>query len=117
MARALSALDAENQIIHLRDKFPANTTDIDWIRNLDRESGWVIVSADQLYRVPHQREALIAAGFVAFYLKKGWNQPLWVQASRLFAWWPVITAKATRARAGECFKVPFKGHELEAFSL
>lgn len=88
-----------------------------WIQELAREGSWIILSIDQIHRVPLQRDALIKGGFICFFLKKGWNQPLWVQASRLFGWWPVITAQATGARPGDAFRVPFKGHELESFRI
>jgi predicted nuclease of predicted toxin-antitoxin system len=46
LARALQALAPEHEIIHLIDKFAANTPDADWMRGLAGELGWVIISGD-----------------------------------------------------------------------
>jgi predicted nuclease of predicted toxin-antitoxin system len=46
LAKALDALFVEHQIVALRDKFPANVTDVDWITALDREGGWTVVTKD-----------------------------------------------------------------------
>jgi len=95
LARAISALDGSEStaIVHLRDRFPADTKDTQWIAELGTEGGWVIVSADQrIFRNKHEREAWRSSGMTAFFLAKGWgNQQFWEQAWRLVRWWPRIT--------------------------
>ena len=58
LAKALDALFVEHQIVALRDKFPANVTDVDWITALDREGGWTVVTKDiGIRQRPHERAA------------------------------------------------------------
>jgi hypothetical protein len=116
-AKALQALDDQNKIVHLRERYPTDIKDPVWIPELAREGNWIIVSIDQIHKVPIQREALLKGGFIFFLLKKGWNQPLWIQASRFFAGWPGITVQAARARPGDGFRIPSKGQEMEPFRI
>jgi len=46
LARALGALFVDHQIVALRDKFPENIADIDWILELDRDGGWGVLTKD-----------------------------------------------------------------------
>jgi predicted nuclease of predicted toxin-antitoxin system len=49
LAKALDALiePYNHQAIHLSEKFPRNTSDLEWIATLNREGGWVVLSHDQ----------------------------------------------------------------------
>ena len=50
LARSFQPLFDEHQFLSLRDKFPANTKDVDWIGNLDAEGGWADALALQPLR-------------------------------------------------------------------
>jgi hypothetical protein len=72
IARCLQALfEDEHQVIAKRDKFPENTTDVDWITALDEEGGWAVITADLHIRTrPHERAALDRSNIVFFFLAK-----------------------------------------------
>ena len=72
-ARALNEMvKPEHTFTHLQDKFPANTADADWIRQLGREGDWIVISGD--YRIgknAHERAAWHQSGLTVFFLSKG----------------------------------------------
>jgi len=76
LAKALDALIAPtHQAIHLRDKFPPHTPDIEWIAVLKRESDWAILSQDQFRESAAERKALAESGLVVYWLSgKQWNK-------------------------------------------
>jgi len=69
LATALQALFEEHQIVALRDRFPSNVSDIDWITELDREGGWAVLTKDLRIRTrPHERAALDRSRIVYFFV-------------------------------------------------
>lgn len=111
-ARALHCLlTPTHEAVHLKDKFPADAKDADWMPALARESDWIILSGDvNISRNPHEVRAWQAAGHTIFFLKRGWtNIPLWEQAAKLFHLFPEIMKKAEKAKRGAGFLVPLKG--------
>lgn len=116
LARGFNAFVAgEHEVVHLRDKFPASTPDVDWMRALAGDSGWVILSGDvAIGRNPHEVKAWKEAGHVVFFLKKGWtNIEFWQQVQKLAKAFPDIIAEARRAKPGDCFVVTTNG-KIEA---
>lgn len=95
-------------VVHLRDRFPAGTTDAAWMSALDPDDRWIVVSADLRIRRREKEAAVLQArGLTGFFLDKGWNAlGLWHHASQFVRWWPSIVDAAGRARAGEWFVVP-----------
>ena len=64
LARALHELSAPegHTVIHLIEKFPRDTADIEWISVLKEEGGWAVVSQDQFSKSDlekHQSERLM----------------------------------------------------------
>jgi hypothetical protein len=112
LAEALNALAGrENHSVeHLRKKFDAATPDADWIGELGREGGWIIISEDRrIARNRHEREALRKSDVITFVLAKSWkHQVYWEKASRLIGWWPDIVRQAEMVQAGAVFEVPFR---------
>ncbi len=112
VARALHCLvEPKHSVIHLKERFPPETPDVDWMNALAREADWIILSADTaISRNPHEVEAWKRAEHPIFFFKYNWVQQIfWEQASRLFHLFPEIEKRAKRARAGDSFLVPFKG--------
>ena len=73
LARALHELATQHDycVVALRDKFPANTPDIDWIRALAKEGDWTVISADHFTKKGGlEREAIRQAGLKVFVLKR-----------------------------------------------
>jgi len=112
VARALHCLaQPAHSVVHLKDRFAADTPDVDWMNALAKEKDWIILSGDTaISRNPHEVEAWKRAGHPIFFLKSGWvHQPFWEHASRLCHLFPEIIKRAGKARAGDAFLVPFKG--------
>jgi hypothetical protein len=111
LAQALHALSGPDghEVIHLRDKFPADTQDVVWIEALAGEGGWSVVTFDRaMSRRPVELEALRRSGLTVFMLARAWSsQTQWTQAAPLVRWWPRILDQASLVAGGAAFEVPF----------
>ena len=111
LARSLHALSERegDEVYHLKSRFDGATSDIDWIRTLAEEGGWIVLSGDfRIIRRPHEKRIWQSARLTGFFLAKGWiNATFWDQAWRLVRWWPQIAAQARRVEAGATFQIPF----------
>ena len=111
IAHALNALcQAEgHSVLHLTDKFRADTPDIDWVQELSREGRWSVVTQDRtMARHPIEQEVLRRSGLIVFMLARGWNsQRLWDKAAALVRWWPKIMEQALLVAGGAAFEVPW----------
>lgn len=98
-------------MIHLTEKFAANTSDELWMGGLVRELDWVIISGDvRINKNPHEVQAWRAAGHTTFFLKPGWtNYSFWIQAYKFVKCFPDIIAVAAKAKSGEMFFVAGNG--------
>jgi len=104
-----------DSVVHLRDMFPQDAKDVDWLRNLVPKGEWVIVSGDaDIIRVPAERQAWIESGHVAFFLAPGWTQldPL-VQLRKLAELMPTLIEHAERLRGPVGLRVPLRSTKLD----
>ncbi|WP_067518140.1 hypothetical protein [Endozoicomonas ascidiicola] len=102
----LSTIKQGVEVYALRDKFPADTLDTDWINALASEKGWVIVSQDRFKKGDEEKEALRRSGLTVFFLHKQWaKKKYWDKAQNLVRWWPAIIDQAERMRGGSAFRV------------
>jgi hypothetical protein len=112
LVRAIGELakDEPYTIVHLRDRFPGGTKDVEWIGILGKEGGWAFISEDRRIRQrPHELAVLKQSNLIGVFLTKGWNQAgLWDRAALLIGWWPHIVAAATAATPGQVFDVPYR---------
>jgi PIN like domain len=112
LAQALHCLvRPDHEVIHLRERFPQDAHDADWMRTLAQEKGWVIISADTaISRNPHEVEAWKQAGHPIFFVKHSLlQQGFWLLASRLCKLFPDIIRLAERARPGDSFQISATG--------
>jgi hypothetical protein len=73
LARSFQPLFDEHQFVSLRDKFPANTKDVEWIGALNAEGGWAALTAERRLKTrPHERLALDRSKIVFFFLTGSW---------------------------------------------
>lgn len=113
LARALDELskaewDGSHTVTCLRDKFPANTPDAEWIVALSGEGGWAVITHDR-FNKGQEREVLRRAGLIVFMLNKSWSsQRFWNKANQLVRWWPRIVEQAEGVRGGAAFSVSWK---------
>lgn len=109
LAAAIGAL-SEYEVKHLRDKFPPNTPDIEWLRVLSEEGDWIIISGDtRIFRTSHELAAWRSAGLTGFFWSSQWfKKKIWEHAWRLVRWWPKIEEQAKLVEAGAAFELPLK---------
>ena len=98
-----------NRVIHLKSKFPQNTSDHVWIKTLAEEGGWAIVSQDMFRKNDLEREAIRQCGLPVFALSKQWSSyPYWEKAHNLIRWWPAIEDYVLRVKGGAAVRVPWR---------
>ena len=71
VARALHCLvEPRHSVAHLKDRFAADITDVEWMSALVDKPEWIILSADiAISRNPHEVEAWKRAGHPIFFFK------------------------------------------------
>lgn len=111
LAHALHALSLPNghSVIHLTDRFRADTADVIWVEALSKEGSWSVLTQDRaMARHPVEQEALRRSGLTVFMLARGWSsQKHWDKAAALVRWWPKIIEQAGLVIGGAAFEVPW----------
>ena len=99
LAHSIQPLFPEHEIVALRDKFAADTADVEWIKTLDREGGWAALTAERRLKTrPHERLALNRSSIVFFFLTGQWlKYSVHEQAWRLIRLIPTIAKQADLA--------------------
>lgn len=111
IARALNELSKSDghSVIALKDKFAANSPDLQWISELSREGGWAVVSQDKFTKGDAEKQAFRECGLPVFCLAKQWGQMgYWQKAENLVRWWPAIMQQASLVQGGAAFRVPWR---------
>lgn len=104
-----------HEIIHLRERFDQDTPDVDWIRELASEGGWIVISADsRISRNPVERAAWQESGLTAFFFAAPWaNDGFWKQSAALVTWWPRIAEQARETPSDYGFLMPKTGRSFQ----
>ena len=102
LARSFQPLFDEHEFVALRDKFPANTKDVDWMAPLDAEGGWAVLTAERKLKTrPHERMALDRSKIVFFFLTGSWlKYPVPEIAWRLIRLIPLMAKQAELTESG-----------------
>lgn len=78
------------EIVHLTDKFSANTPDLDWLTALgqERNNRWTIISRDNFRKQKGaERQVQRQYGLSVFVLQKSWaSKPYWEMTAQLVQW-------------------------------
>jgi PIN like domain len=110
LAHALNVLlgPEGDQVVHLTDRFPADTEDRAWIIVLGDEGGWVVISADRrIHRNRLEREAWRRTGLIVFFLAPQWRRLRHIEiAWRLLRWWPRIDEQVRIVSPPAAFELP-----------
>ena len=112
LARGLSQMiEPAHNVVHLKDRFPANVADAIWMRELASEKDWVIITADiNISRNPHEIAVWKEAGHTIFFLKPGWTDlTFWEQANKFTKCFPQLIEHALKAERGSAFIVTVNG--------
>jgi hypothetical protein len=108
IAHCLRALFVgEHEIVALRDRFPNDPTDLEWITALSEEGGWAVVTKDlRISTRPHERAALDRSRIVYFFLSGSWRKySVEETAARLIRLTPKMAAQTELAERGR-FELP-----------
>lgn len=109
IADALKVLVHGHEVKSLREEFPLNTPDLEWIPKVG-ERGWIVVSRDynQRRRTP-EKHALRQSNVRAIYVRTSGKQDhLFVDAARIIKNWPKIQTWGTKAKPGEMARLTTK---------
>ena len=115
LARALQALfKGEHEVVALRDRFPLDSTDLDWIGALSRDGRWLVISGDRrITRNRAEQAAFRQSRLIGMFLSPGlYKAPLIKQAERLLALWEAMQAVAGTVEGGAMFELPFTSTRL-----
>ena len=77
MAKSLAALFVgKHEVVHLREKFGPAVKDIDWIRALNAEGQWTIISADRrIGKSKVEQQVFKSSKLVGFFFAPGLQRP------------------------------------------
>ena len=93
IANAVKALccGEKCEVVHLKEKFKADTKDEEWLSTLIEEGGWSILSIDRFKKNPVEKEALNSPRLTVFILARGWSDlGFWEQSYKIIRWIPQI---------------------------
>ena len=113
LARALNELTkgSGHEVVALRDRFPADTADVEWIQRLGNEGGWAVVSGNRdILRNPVELAAWRESKLTIFFLARGWSSLThWVKAAKFVHAWPTIETHASTVKPGAAYVVHVNG--------
>jgi hypothetical protein len=103
------------ELRHLQQVYPEGVPDIEWIRALQADGDWIIVSGDlRITRSRPERAAWMECGFTTFFCDEAWSRAsLWPQFLELVRWWPDIVVTARRYPHGYGFKMQSKTTKMQ----
>jgi hypothetical protein len=120
IARAINVLvEPADMVVPLRDKFAPDVTDFEWITELGREGGWVVVSGDRrISRNRAEREAWRASRLTGFFLSRGLHKtPVLKQSARLLVLWDTMRTQHSLVEPGAIFELPMRSNKLRQISI
>jgi hypothetical protein len=100
------------EVVALREKFPQDTPDTEWLAALSKEGAWSVVSSDQFRSKAAERKLIRQHGLNVYVLPKIWqSQDNFAQIARLIDRWPMVVEHAHSMRSG-LVEVPWRGAKL-----
>lgn len=120
IAHALQELFGDAHTVQaLSEKFPKNTSDVDWINALSSEGRWTIISGDRrITRNRAEYNAFRSSRLIGFFLSKGLGKaPVIKQTERLLALWPSIEALSSTVAPGAMFELQMRSARVDQMRL
>ena len=108
--RSLQHLFPDHTFVALSDRYPANTGDVEWMNDLDRDGGWAVLTKDLRIRSrPHERLALDRSKIIFFFMSGAWRKyPVPETTARLIRLVPLMVKQVEIADRGR-FELPING--------
>lgn len=99
----------DHVLISLRDEFPVDAKDVDWIPEVGKR-GWIVVSCDaNQRRRDNEHQALKKHGVRALYIRhSGAPKDLHIDAARIIKNWPKIRDWGASAKQGTLVRLDTK---------
>ena len=117
LARTLNFLEGDDGITveYLKEKFPSNTSDIEWINKLAKEGNWFIITQDNKIRKRSlERKAWQESHIPIVFLQKSWvKQSFWETTWKFIRYWPKLKESIYRNRKKESFELSINGKITE----
>jgi hypothetical protein len=97
---------SEHTVLALRDRFPENAKDTEWIPEVGKQ-GWILISRDQRQRRRDAEHSALRVHQVrALYIHQAGNaKQLYADAARIIRNWPKIEEWGTNAPPGMICKL------------
>lgn len=115
LAKILDILDDNTEVKHIKEMFPPDTKDIQWIQALSNDGKWLILTQD--IHITKRRVELCAlreSGLSIICLEKGWsNMTLHVKVSKLINNWPSIVSATSKAQKQTIWSISAKNCKIE----
>jgi hypothetical protein len=113
LAKTLNFLEGDDgmTVEHLKEKFPPDTPDIEWITKLSKEGKWFIITQDnQIRKRSPEKKAWKESHIPIIFLQKSWIRlNLWEMAWRLIKYWPELKENISLNRKNESFQLTING--------
>jgi hypothetical protein len=103
----LTASGGEVNIHALKDQFPINISDQEFLKKLAEDGDWCLISQDVGMPAHSVRLRLVAeSGTILFLLDGKWgNRTIWDKSGHLITWWPFMQQLAVPANASKLFNI------------
>ena len=116
LARALNELFGDDhEVVSLRDKFPPETADVEWITALSGEGGWAVISGDRaISRIRAEYQAFRSSKIIGFFLSRSLQKAnVQRQMARLLVLWEGMEELMKSAKGGSMFELPMKSTKIK----
>ncbi len=100
----------EHEIVALEKKFPRDISDTDWIKALNREGHWIVISGDlRITRNRAERHIFQSSKLTGFFMAPALKKARVIkQLERLCALWDNIIILSSAAAPGALYQLPIK---------
>ncbi|MEM9569815.1 MAG: hypothetical protein AAF996_00010 [Pseudomonadota bacterium] len=103
MARGLRELRQpfNEEIVHLKERFPENVRDEEWLSALIDEGDWTVISADRFKKNAAERQAIMNPRITVFVLSKGIGKmKYWDKTKAMVRQWENVSLVAMTTQGG-----------------
>lgn len=115
LARALAELSVnQRDVMHIRQRYGPGVKDVDWIKGLNADGHWTIISADRrISKNRAEQPAFRASRLIVFIFAPALQKAtILKKIARLMLMWPKIETQVGLVQGGSMFEIPANGDRL-----